>query len=209
MRRISIFLISTAVTLGILSLFFFQGSAAFWNAPLVSPSPTDTELIAPVPTIDPKAPERLITKPVRLEIEKLNIASEVEWVGLAADGRMDVPKQDENVGWFELGAKPGETGNSVLAGHFDSKDGGPAVFYELGKLQPGDEVIVVDENSQKRVFVVEKIANFEDATFPIEAVFGGSTKPQLNLITCAGTFDRTSNNYSNRLVVFTTLKNDS
>ena len=35
----------------------------------------------------------------------------------------------EDVGWYELGARPGEAGNGVIAGHLDTDRGAPAAFF--------------------------------------------------------------------------------
>ena len=145
-------------------------------------------------------------KPVEVYIPKLNIRTTVEHVGEDQQGRMDVPKDDMNVAWFEPGYTPGKKGNAVLAGHYDTKSGGPAVFYSLPKLVPGDEVHVTDDAGNTLTFVVVDSATYPDADFPIQTVFGKSEKPRLNLITCQGDFDEESKNYSDRLVVFTELK---
>jgi len=55
-------------------------------------------------------------------------------------------------------------------------------------------------------FVVQKRTSFpyNDAS-ALPVIFGASTTPNLNLITCGGSWDRFAKNYSNRLVVFATL----
>ncbi len=40
---------------------------------------------------------------------------------------------------------------------------------------------------------------------PLAKIFGGTTKAQLNLITCNGTWDKKKQDYDKRLVVFTEL----
>lgn len=143
--------------------------------------------------------------PVTLRIPKLGVTSEVEYVGLDAEGRMDVPKADENVAWFELGVRPGDVGSAVLAGHYDSKTGGPAVFYDLTKLTVGDIVEVLDGEGNELKFVVTDTATYKDADFPIDTVFAQNDARRLNLITCAGQFSQQQRNYSDRFVVFTEL----
>jgi sortase A len=150
----------------------------------------------------------IISQPQRLVIGSLDVDAQIETVGLAPDGRMDVPKADANVAWYKLGAKPGEIGSAVVAGHFDSKTGGPAVFYDLEKLEVGDEISVVGKTGQQLVFVVTEVAKYKDADFPIDKVFTQTDTRRLNLITCAGTFNTQEKNYSDRLVVFTQLKSE-
>ncbi len=52
---------------------------------------------------------------------------------------MGVPDNGHDVAWFKLGARPGEEGNAVIAGHVDDQKG-PAIFYHLDKLTKGDEI---------------------------------------------------------------------
>lgn len=68
--------------------------------------------------------------PLRLSLPRLRIDADVEQVGLAPDGAMDVPERFDTVGWYRLGARPGELGNAVLAGHLDAKTA-PAIFWRL------------------------------------------------------------------------------
>lgn len=143
--------------------------------------------------------------PYRLRIPKIAVSSVVEYVGMDAEGRMDVPKADENVAWFKLGVRPGDLGSAVLAGHFDSKTGGPAVFYDLTDLEVGDTVEVVDDAGSELSFVVTQTATYKDADFPIDTVFAQSDARRLNLITCAGQYSQQQSNYSDRFVVFTEL----
>src|ERR1035437_3088718 len=55
--------------------------------------------------------------PIRLKIPKINADAPVEYVGLAPDGSMGVPAGPNNVGWFDLGPRPGNIGSAVIAGH--------------------------------------------------------------------------------------------
>ncbi len=78
----------------------------------------------------------------RLSIPSLKIDTAIQPVGLTKEGNMGVPSSESDVGWLKQGPKPGEAGNAVLAGHFDSARGGSAVFYNLHKLKPGDYTYV-------------------------------------------------------------------
>jgi hypothetical protein len=41
---------------------------------------------------------------------------------------------------------------------------------------------------------------------PLADIFGATTTPSLNLVTCTGSFDRSSRNYDRRLVVYSKLQ---
>lgn len=143
--------------------------------------------------------------PVYIEIPKIGINTNIEQVGLETSGKMGVPEGIENVGWYSLGTKPGEKGNAVIDGHLDTITGAPAVFYYLNKLEPGDLITVTDINNKKFVFNVTDKKSYEFNIFPLQDIFGESDASRLNLITCEGYFDRRSQNYSHRTVIFSEL----
>ncbi len=150
--------------------------------------------------------EAVLKKPARMSVPKLGLYDVVvEHVGMDENGQMEVPAVDDNVAWFQLGYNPGAEGNSVLAGHFDKPTGDPAVFYRLGSMEVGDEIHLTDEDGRIQTYKVTDKAAYPYDDFPTSFVFGKSDRKMLNLITCEGTWDIVSQNYSNRLVVFSEL----
>ena len=141
--------------------------------------------------------------PVKLAIPAIGVTAPVELVGLTADGAMDVPKQWSDVGWYEYGPTPGTVGNAAIAGHLDSTTA-PAVFWRLGSLKVGDKVLVTLSNGTTVTFVVKQKVSYPYNAAPIAKVFGPASTPNLNLITCGGSWDAFTKNYSNRTVVYTT-----
>jgi len=172
--------------------------------PLPSSTPLPTPTVPPTSTPDPLAASG---SPVRLQIPAIGVDAFVERVGLTTDNAMDVPAGWQNVGWYMPGHRPGEAGNAVIAGHLDNSSGGPAVFWDLALLSPGDEVTVTYENGDQFTFMVQDSAQYQfDADVEvINRVFGDAPTPNLNLITCQGIWDRNKATYSERLVVFTSL----
>lgn len=143
--------------------------------------------------------------PARLMIPQLTINASVEHVGLAANGEMGVPIDPYNVAWYKSGPSPGKIGSSVIGGHFGMANGKPAVFDDLHKLRRGDRLYVQDEKGTTTTFTVRKLQTFSHDD-NAEAVFvSNDGKAHLNLITCAGTWNKATLNYSNRTVVFTDL----
>ena len=98
--------------------------------------------------------------PKTLQISKLGINVPIESVAMDEKGRMDVPKDPDNVAWYNLGVKPGEQGNAVMAGHFDKETGEPAVFYDIEKLTRGDTISITDKNNQVITFSVVRSSFF-------------------------------------------------
>lgn len=145
----------------------------------------------------------IIENPKTLSIPKLGINTVIESVGNDSVGRMDVPKQAQNVAWYNLGFKVGEVGSAVLAGHFDDTSGKPAVFYHLNQLTEGDEVVVSDDKGKRMVYKVTKMLVYDEDKVPLMDIFNSPDKSRLNLITCDGIYDASSNSYSRRMVVYT------
>ncbi|WP_407270781.1 class F sortase [Radiobacillus sp. PE A8.2] len=142
--------------------------------------------------------------PATLEIPAIDVKAEVEKVGLLENGQMGVPEGSENVAWFEPGPKPGEPGNSVIAGHVDDLVN-PAVFYNLHKLEQGDKIYVTAQDGKKLTFVVRNKEVYPRQDAPLEDVFGFTYRSMLNLITCTGDYNDETTERADRLVVFTEL----
>jgi sortase (surface protein transpeptidase) len=145
------------------------------------------------------------TPPQRLVIPSIGVDAAVESVGLEADGGMGAPRSPGNVAWYNLGVAPGRQGNAVMAGHLDDRQGKPAVFWSLDKLQIGQEILVVDGQGSTFKYQVSEVASYRTGTTPIPYVFGATGATRLNLITCTGTWNRDVRLYSHRLVVFADL----
>ncbi len=143
------------------------------------------------------------TLPVRLKIPKINVDAAIEYVGLASDGSMDVPKNPDEVAWFESGARPGENGNAVIAGHYGWKDGKPAVFDTLHTLRKGDRVYIENEKGVTVSFVVRESRRYDPKADASDVFRSSDGQAHLNLITCEGVWNTAEKSYSDRLVVFT------
>lgn len=154
-----------------------------------------------LPEAPPSPSASPLPAPVVLTIPKLGVNAGVEQVGLDNQQRMDVPKDPMNVGWYKYGPVPGQAGNAVMDGHLDS-DTGPAVFFRLQHLVAGDIFTVTNAVGKTSRFRITSIDNYIFDQVPMDQVFGPADIPRLNLITCGGSFDRASKNYSHRLVVY-------
>ena len=179
------------------------GTPATPLAPTATAVPPTATPVPPTPTATPVPRAGL---PVRVKIPKIKVDADVEYVGLTSDGAMDVPKNYDNTAWYQLGPRPGEQGNAAIAGHVDSKTG-KAVFWDLPKLKPGDEVFVVGDDGVERKFVVTAIESYKRVDAPLDRIFGQTSSKHLNLITCDpdSTFNRTTSEYASNVVVYTEL----
>ena len=139
--------------------------------------------------------------PVRLQVPAADIDVPLTGLGVAADGTLEVPADYQQVGWFDGGPPPGDVGPAVVAGHVDSKSG-PAPFYRLRDLAAGDEVTVTRADGQLVVFHVDGVAQYAKDAFPTATVYGPVPGPALRLVTCGGSFDRSSGHYRDNVVVY-------
>lgn len=140
--------------------------------------------------------------PVRLKIPVINVNAAIEYVGLTPQGAVDVPKKSSNVAWFDLGARPGNNGSAIITGHINWYTDASGVFANLHKLKPGDKITVQDNQGLLVSFVVRESRVYDAAADVIEVFNSNDGKAHLNLITCDGLWNKLSQQYSQRLVVF-------
>lgn len=155
---------------------------------------------APAPTWT-DVPETHGLDPARVHIPAIGVDAEVIDLGLDQRGHLEVPTDFSQTGWFDLGARPGEHGAAVIAGHIDN-DTGPAVFYRLRELEPGDQVVVEDPDGQTVTFAIETIQQYPKDDFPTEDVYGFTPYPSLRLITCGGLFNADTQSYESNTIAF-------
>jgi sortase (surface protein transpeptidase) len=167
--------------------------------PEAGPTRTTEVISFPVGSWRPLPP----SPPVRVEIPSIGVSSPLVRLGLNRDRSMEVPGDFRVAGWFTGGPQPGQLGPAVIAGHVDSRTG-PAVFYRLRDLRPGDQIRVVRADHRVVRFEVDSRASYPKQVLATEAVYGATTAPVLRLIACAGSFDRASGSYRNNLVVSAT-----
>lgn len=140
--------------------------------------------------------------PVRLKIPKIKVDAAIEYVGVTRQGVMGAPKTPHNVAWFNVGARPGESGSAVIAGHVNWYNGATGVFANLNKLKPGDKIMVRDDKGVNVTFVVRKVHTYGLKDDTSEVFAPDDDGAHLNLITCVGVWDKKSKQYTKRLVVF-------
>lgn len=142
--------------------------------------------------------------PARIRIPDLGIDTNVLEVGLTKEGKMDSPKSSTAVGWYKFGAKPGEQGNAVIAGHVNTYYDTEGVFYNLEDLAVGNTVEITDAAGQIFRFQVTAKKYLDHNSSPND-VFGPTSERNLNLVTCAGDWLKDKKTFEQRLVIFTEL----
>ncbi|WP_316317218.1 class F sortase [Clavibacter michiganensis] len=170
-------------------------------AATAAPSAPPTTAPRPCTTVGADVGGSLGAVPTRVAIPAIDLDQPLIDLGIAADGRMEVPVDFDDVGWFTGGGRPGGRGPTVIAAHVAPRVG-PAAFGRLAELGVGDEVSVQDVDGGSTRYVVTEVADFPKADFPTARVFGAQATDQLRLITCGGIFDRSVGHYEDNRVVF-------
>ncbi len=185
------------VVLGLLLLW------AGYRAFAVPVSPESSE--APVVVATSSAVALGKSLPVRVRVPAVGIdATFASPLGLNPDQTIEVPESFTQVGWYGYGPTPGEFGPAVILGHVDSYRG-PAVFWSLGQLEVGNDILVDREDGTVARFTVTELRRVDQDEFPTRDVYGDIDHAGLRLITCSGTYDRGVQRYSHNLIVFARL----
>ena len=174
-----------------------------------------SNVVSVIPPVGASSSSVLIpnSSPVKITISSVGINALVLPVGNTSSGNMATPKNFNDVGWYKYGAIPGESGNSIIAGHFESGvnkngyvKGGP--FQNLAEVKIGDDIYVTGENGKKIHFVIssKKIYGKDENT---KEIFSQKGEPKLVLITCNGAWLPNEKTFSKRLVVNAYLTEDN
>jgi sortase (surface protein transpeptidase) len=143
--------------------------------------------------------------PAHLSIPAIGVSTDLVRLGLQPDTTVEVPQDPERAGWYESGTVPGQPGSAVVLGHVDSVEG-PAVFYRLAELEPGDLVRVGEADGSVATFVVRRVATYANDDFPAEQVYAGDPDRRfLNLVTCGGWYDADRGGWQGNVVVYSEL----
>lgn len=144
-----------------------------------------------------------INAPVRIKIPSIGVDALIESVGFTIDGvAVDVPKGPTNAAWFDRWPLPGEKGSSIITGHSGWKNGVPAVFDTLYKVQKGDKIYIEDGKGTIITFVVRGSQKYDPNADALDVFYSNDGRSHLNLITCTGIWNKIWKSHSDRLVVF-------
>jgi Sortase domain len=142
-----------------------------------------------------------VAEPVRVRIPAAGVDSGLVRLGRAPDGSIEVPGEFGVAGWYDEGPRPGEPGPAVILGHVDSRTG-PAVFYRVGALPKGAQVLVDRADGSTVAFRVTGTQRVPKVAFPTDAVYAPTLEPSLRLVTCGGSFDATAGSYRDNVIVY-------
>lgn len=154
------------------------------------------------PTREPSSEPARGDVPRRVAIPALGVAAPVDAVGVQPDGAMRVPPDGRRVGWYRFGPAPGvDTGSAVLAGHVDTRRGGPGALFRLAYVEVGAQVVVTTDDGEQLRYVVTGRQTIRKAALPVAQIFRRDGAHQLVLISCGGPFDPALGRYRDNVVV--------
>ncbi len=177
-----------------------------------SPNPnSDEDVTNSLSDVDETEPKKETIRSYRvandlprfLNIQSIGVYAKVLRVGLNSSNEILTPKNIYNVGWYEQSSKPGQPGAVFINGHVSgpTKKG---VFYNIKKMNIGDIVKLETGNAEQYEY---KVVHKEEV--PVNSVDMNKVlrsfdidKQGLNLMTCGGEFDKNSESYKNRIIIY-------
>jgi hypothetical protein len=161
---------------------------------------------SPDPAAGFRSPRRhpTVALPVRLRIPAIGVDTPLLRLDLDKRGEVEAPPVWQKAGWYTGSVRPGLGGPAVLLGHVDTTSG-PAVFYRLRDLGPGDAVEITRADGSKVTFRVAGEQQVAKSHFPTDLVYGPTLEPSLRLVTCGGSFDAKSHHYRDNIIVSAVL----
>ena len=194
--------LGAALAAGVVAAVVVAGMAVDGPEP-VTPAPVVVSSHV-LTALDPMPPAPVPVGPVlratEVRLPTLDVASTLVDLDVGADGVLVPPADPDVAGWYRRGAVPGEQGPTVIAGHVDSR-AGPAVFFRLDELAPGDPVEVSRSDGRAFDYRVVSVESHPKDAFPTALVYGPAPGSVLRLVTCGGEFDPRRRHYRDNVVV--------
>lgn len=174
------------------------------------PKPEPKQRPKPKPVEKPERPKKVridrnAAAPVSVSVPAVGISAPTIGLGLKPNGKLEVPEDYSDAGWRVGGPEPGERGAAMITAHVDSK-AGPAAFYSLRGVSPGDEIDVRRKDGTTVTFIARRSERVSKNAFPTQRVYGKTRLPTLRLVTCGGSFNEASGHYRDNLIVYATRK---
>lgn len=144
--------------------------------------------------------------PRKIEIASISIDGCLQKVGIDQHGAIAVPSNIHLAGWFTDSALPGDKGLSIIDGHVLGRFN-DAIFARLKDLRKDEMIRIQFGDLSYRTFTIVSVDSYEekDTMHQVYEPFDGEGR--LVLITCDGTYDRSTNTYDRRVVIRALLTN--
>lgn len=194
---------------GVFAVLLIVGGAAAFGVAALSQvhAPQPGKGAAGSTAAGARGPRLPRSEPVAVTIPAIGVRSSLLQLGLNHDGTIAVPSvynRPMEAAWYKYSVTPGEIGSSVIEGHVDTLRG-PAIFFRLGALRPGNAIEIRLADGVTAVFRVRGVREYAKDDFPTKTIYGGANYAALHLITCGGAFDFNTGHYVSSTVVFASL----
>jgi Sortase domain len=178
-------------------------------APASSPPETAATARAPVAAVSTASGHRPDTArvvsdaaaspPVALAIPAIGVTARVVPEGLGPGGALDIPPPQQ-VGWYESGPAPGQSGTTMLAGHIDD-DGVPGALLRLNDVQLGAKIQVSTASGRVTTYTVTRRQLLPQHELADSGLVSQQGAPALVLVSCGGAYDTATHLYLDNIVV--------
>lgn len=141
--------------------------------------------------------------PRLIKIAKLGVNARIKQTGLNSIGNIDAPANIHDASWYNGSVLPGtEGGVSLLLGHISGWTA-PGVFNKLERLQVGDRVEIEKGDGSTLDYEITQTKKLPIQQINMTELLRGDNKENsLRLMTCAGSFNRETDQFDERFVVF-------
>jgi len=166
--------------------------------------------VAPAPS--PAAAPTIIEPPLgstpfQLVIPRIGVEATVNAFGLDADSVPEVPRNGQEVAWYNWSSEPGTGSNAVLAGH--RTWAGAGVFFDLEHLSVGDQILLRSDDGAELIYMVVESFLIDPNDSYALALMAPTADDTITIITCGGEYSPTGGTfggwYTDRRIVRASL----
>ena len=143
-----------------------------------------------------------VSPPVALAIPAIGVTARVVPEGLGPGGTLAIPPPAQ-VGWYDRGPAPGQSGTTVLAGHIDD-NGVPGALLRLNDVQVGAAIRVTTASGRVAGYTVTRRQLLLQQNLAHSGLLSQQGAPALVLISCGGAYDAATHLYLDNIVVVAT-----
>lgn len=141
--------------------------------------------------------------PKFITLPRITASGYIQKMGVDQHKEVATPTNIHFAGWFAQSARPGTAGLSIIVGHITGFTTDLGIFQHLDQLKTGDTFTITRGDNKKFGYKVTKVATYPTAQ-AVNYLFSQQPdiRNQLNLITCAGTYDNATHSYTQRTIVY-------
>jgi hypothetical protein len=181
-------------------------ASAASRTPSSSGPPTSSPVAAAAPSGHRPGVAQVVTStvspPVALAIPAIGVTARVVPEGLGPGGTLGIPPPDQ-VGWYDRGPAPGQSGTTVLAGHIDD-NGVPGALLRLNEVQVGAAIRVTTAAGRVAAYTVTHRELLPQPELAGSGLLSQQGAPELVLVSCGGAYDAATHLYLDNIVVVAT-----